>query len=181
MTVSSGSVAIGTSPTLICTIGQDGALVSATAPGVFIGGANVAVTGVNAGVMLPAATTMTAPAVPASGVAVQNTASQAYTVVIATAGTISGVAVNGITVGAAAGTYVVPAYGAISVTWGGASPTWTWTATYANSPVYLPVPGAAARAIPFIGAGMDTAILYGISAAGGQAVSWITAATGSGT
>jgi hypothetical protein len=181
MAVYNGSVTIGTSPTLICTIGQDGALVSATSAGVRIGGASVDISGANTGMMLPAATTMAAPAVPASGVAVQNTASQAYTVVIATTGTITAVTVNGITVGAAAGTYVVPAYGAISVTWSGASPTWTWTATSSSSPVYVSVPGAAARAIPFIGAGMDTAVLYGISAAGGQVVSWITAATGSGT
>lgn len=181
MAVYGGSVVIGTSPTLICTIGQDGALVSAAAPGVFIGGAGVAVSGASGGLLLPAATTMTAPAVPASGVAVQNTASQAHTVVIATTGTITAVTVNGITVGAAAGTYAVPAYGAISVTWSGASPTWTWTGAYSSAPVYVPVPGAAARAIPFIGAGMDTAVLYGISVAGGQTVSWITAATGSGT
>jgi hypothetical protein len=179
--VYNGSVIIGTSPTLICTVGQDGALVAAASTGVRIGGASVDVSGVNTGMMLPAATAMTAPAVPASGVAVQNTASQAYTVAIATTGTITAVTVNGITVGASAGTYAVPAYGAIAVTWSGASPTWTWTGTSSSSLIYVPVPGAAARAIPFIGAGMDTAVLYGISVAGGQVVSWITAATGSGT
>jgi hypothetical protein len=72
-------------------------------------------------------TTTTAPAVPATTVPVQNPASQAYTVVI-TGGTVTAVDVNGVQVGAGDGTYVVPPYGSISVTYS-AAPTWTWTAT----------------------------------------------------
>lgn len=75
-------------------------------------------------------TTMSTPAVPASTVAVQNTTNVAQTVVI-TGGVVTAVVVNGITVGASDGTYVVPPYGSISVTYSSA-PTWTWTQTQAN-------------------------------------------------
>jgi hypothetical protein len=101
MAIFSGTVTIGETPTQICTVGQDGALVVASATGVWIGGANVAISGANAGVPLP------------------------------------------------------------------------------TTPVT--VPGAAARMLPSIGAGQDTAVLYGISNTGAQTVSWLTAATGSGT
>lgn len=46
---------------------------------------------------------------------------------------------------------------------------------------YVAVPGAAARALPLIGAGMDTSVLYGIATTGTPVVAWLTAATGSGT
>lgn len=65
------------------------------------------------------------PAVPASTVAQQNTNAYPVTVVIS-AGTITAVVVNGITVGAAAGTYTVPAFGAISITYS-VAPTWLWS------------------------------------------------------
>lgn len=78
-------------------------------------------------------TTTTAPAVPATGVAVQNPTNQPYTVVISPNGaTITNVSVNGITVGTSAGTYVVPAFGSISIAYTVATPTWTWTATQTN-------------------------------------------------
>ncbi len=64
------------------------------------------------------------PAVPASTVAVQN-ASPLPAAVTITGGTITAVVVNGITVGAGAGTYLVPAAGAISVTYS-AAPAWAW-------------------------------------------------------
>jgi hypothetical protein len=76
-------------------------------------------------------TTMTTPSVPASGVAVQNTTNQTYQVVI-TSGTITAVVVNGITVGTGDGTYYVPAYGSISVTYS-VAPSWAWTATQTNT------------------------------------------------
>lgn len=72
------------------------------------------------------APTVTTPAVPASTVAAQNPNNFPIQVVI-TGGTLTAVVVNGVTVGTAAGTYFVPAYGAISVTYS-AAPTWTWTA-----------------------------------------------------
>jgi hypothetical protein len=74
-------------------------------------------------------TTTTAPAVPLSTVPVQNPANQAYTVVV-TGGVVTAVSVNGVPVGTGDGTYVVPPYGSISVTYS-AAPTWTWTATTA--------------------------------------------------
>lgn len=66
--------------------------------------------------------------VPATGVAWQNPYAVTTQVVISANGaTITNVSVNGITVGTAAGTYYVPAYGAISVAYSVATPTWVWT------------------------------------------------------
>lgn len=66
--------------------------------------------------------------VPATGVAWQNPYAVTTQVVISANGaTITNVTVNGITVGTAAGTYYVPAYGAISVAYSVAVPTWVWT------------------------------------------------------
>jgi hypothetical protein len=71
---------------------------------------------------------LTPPSVPATGVAAQNTNAFPVTVVISANGaTITNVVVNGVSVGTAAGTYVVPAYGAISISYTVATPTWTWT------------------------------------------------------
>jgi hypothetical protein len=68
------------------------------------------------------------PAVPATGAAQQNPNSYPVSVAIAANGaTISNVSVNGVTVGTAAGTYVVPAYGAISIAYTVAVPTWVWS------------------------------------------------------
>lgn len=72
--------------------------------------------------------TVTNPAVPATGVAQQNIYSVPVQVVIGANGaTITNVSVNGITVGSAAGTYTVPAYGSISIAYSVATPTWAWT------------------------------------------------------
>jgi hypothetical protein len=68
------------------------------------------------------------PAVPASAVAQQNVNAYPVQVVISlTTGTVSAVFVNGVQVGSAAGTYTVPAYGSISVTWATAAPAWVWS------------------------------------------------------
>jgi hypothetical protein len=68
------------------------------------------------------------PTVPATGVAAQNVTGFPVSVVISANGaTITNVVVNGVSVGTAAGTYVVPAYGAISISYTVATPTWTWT------------------------------------------------------
>jgi len=68
------------------------------------------------------------PSVPATGVAQQNPNSYPVQVVISANGaTITNVSVNGITAGTAAGTYVVPAYGAISIAYSVATPTWVWS------------------------------------------------------
>jgi len=65
------------------------------------------------------------PAVPASTTPVTNTAPIAASVTIS-GGTVSNVAVNGISAGSGDGTYTVPAGQTIAVTYS-AAPTWTWT------------------------------------------------------
>lgn len=72
------------------------------------------------------------PSVPATTVAVQNNNPYAVTVVI-TGGTMTAVVVNGVTVGAGAGTYIVPAAGSISMTYS-AAPTWAWSAAASSVP-----------------------------------------------
>jgi hypothetical protein len=68
------------------------------------------------------------PAVPATGVAQQNINQFPVKVVIAANGaTITAVVVNGVTVGTGAGTYTVPANGAISISYTVATPTWIWS------------------------------------------------------
>jgi hypothetical protein len=71
------------------------------------------------------ATTPTTPSVPATTVAAQNTSANAVQVVI-TGGTVTTILVNGINVGSGDGTYAVPGYGSIAVTYSGL-PTWAWT------------------------------------------------------
>lgn len=85
-------------------------------------------------VVAPPYTTGPVPSTPNSGsvlattVAQQNVNTYPVQVVIGANGaTITAVVVNGITVGTAAGTYTVPAFGAISVTYTVATPTWAWT------------------------------------------------------
>jgi hypothetical protein len=67
-----------------------------------------------------------APSVPASTVNATNTNPWAIAVAI-TGGTLTAVTVNGVVVGAVAGTYFVPAGGTINVTYS-VAPTWTWIA-----------------------------------------------------
>jgi hypothetical protein len=76
----------------------------------------------------PAPSTPNSGSVLATGVAQQNTNTYPVQVVISANGaTITNVSVNGITVGTAAGTYTVPAFGSISVAYTVATPTWVWT------------------------------------------------------
>ena len=65
------------------------------------------------------------PSVPASTVAQVNSTGVDVSVVI-TGGTMTNVSVNGSTVGAGAGTYVVPAGGTITMTYS-VAPTWVWS------------------------------------------------------
>lgn len=101
----------------------------------------------------PAAGAVTAPAVPASTVAAQNTYAFPVTVVLVAGGTISRVVVNGVTVGTGAGTYIVPSAGTIAVTWATTMPTWTWSAAPTG---------------PDSGIGQDV-LVAGTAPAGGQA------------
>ena len=53
MAITSGTVTIGTEPTLICTMGAGGALLFPSGDGVFIGGPDVTASGDKMGVPLP--------------------------------------------------------------------------------------------------------------------------------
>lgn len=64
------------------------------------------------------------PAVPASTVAQPNQTGQ-YVDVAIVGGTMTNVSVNGTTVGAGAGNYVIPPGGSITMTYT-VAPTWTW-------------------------------------------------------
>jgi hypothetical protein len=100
MAVASGTVTLNTAaPTMVCMMGQNGALVYTATAGVFIGGPGVTVSGATAGVPLPASQ-------------------------------------------------------------------------------YVQVPGSAARDLPLIGAGQDTATLYAIATTGTPSVSYVTSASG---
>lgn len=78
------------------------------------------------------------PAVAATGVAVQNVNGYPVQVVISANGaTITNVSVNGVTVGTAAGTYTVPAFGAISIAYTVATPTWVWSYAPGNPNVLV--------------------------------------------
>lgn len=83
----------------------------------------------NGGLFAPASgfSGTTAPGVPASTTPVTNSNAWAVMVVI-TGGTMTAVVINGVTVGAGAGTYWLPAGQAISLTYT-VAPTWTWTAS----------------------------------------------------
>ena len=76
---------------------------------------------------------VTTPAVPATTVTATNSNAFPVAVVIAANGaTISAVTVGGSGVGTAAGTYVVPPGGTISISYTIATPTWVWTALVAG-------------------------------------------------
>jgi hypothetical protein len=80
------------------------------------------------------------PAVPATTVAATNTSPLPATVVV-TGGTVTNVAVNGVTAGTGDGTYTVPSGGTIALTYS-AAPTWTWTLQTAyGAQCYLQVTG----------------------------------------
>lgn len=90
------------------------------------------------GVSLDQANGLTTPAVPASGTPQANTSPLPVTVVI-TGGTMTAVVINGVTVGAGAGTYTLPPGQTITLTYT-VAPTWTWTAQSAyGAQAYLQV------------------------------------------
>lgn len=68
--------------------------------------------------------TVTSPGVPASGTPVVSTYNFTVRVTI-TGGTVTNVVVNGTSVGTGPGTYVIPAFGSITLTYSSA-PTWNW-------------------------------------------------------
>lgn len=82
-------------------------------------------TGAANGATLDQGAAFSTPSVPATTVPVTNTSPLPATVVVS-GGTVSNVAVNGVTAGTGDGTYTVPAGGTITLTYS-AAPTWTWT------------------------------------------------------
>ena len=92
------------------------------------------------GTSIDQANGLVTPSVPASGTPVTNTSPLPVQVVI-TGGTMSAVVINGVTVGAGAGTYTLPAGQAITLTYT-VAPTWTWAAqTTYGAQAYLQVTG----------------------------------------
>lgn len=90
------------------------------------------------------ATAVATPATPATGNAVQNPNPYPVQVIIGANGaTITAVVVNGITVGVAAGTYTIPAYGALSIAYTVATPTMVWS----NASLVIPTTVAAFKEI----------------------------------
>ncbi len=67
--------------------------------------------------------TVTSPAVPGSTVPYVSTYS--FAVLVTITGTVTNVTINGVTAGTAAGTYLLPAFGSIAMTYSSA-PTWNW-------------------------------------------------------
>jgi hypothetical protein len=72
--------------------------------------------------------TVATPGVPASNTPVVSTYSFPVLVTI-TGGTMTNVTINGVTVGTGAGTYVLPAFGTIQMTYS-AAPTWAWVGIF---------------------------------------------------
>jgi hypothetical protein len=77
------------------------------------------------GTSLDQGASFTTPSVPATLTPVTNTSPLPATVVVS-GGTVTNVAVNGVTAGSGDGTYTVPSGQAITLTYS-AAPTWTWT------------------------------------------------------
>ena len=114
-------------------------------------------TGTAAYVAPPNPPAVTTPAVPASTVTATNT--NAFPVlVVVTGGTLTVVAVNGTTVGSAAGSYVVPAGGTIAITYS-VAPTWAWSQLVAG---FSQASGALAGNLP-LPPGCSVTFLYSVA------------------
>jgi hypothetical protein len=138
MAIGSGLVSVTNSATLICSSNGPVVLQNLGALPVTVGGPSVSF---GHGFLLPPGTPAT-PSVPATGVAAQNaSASVMQAVVSANGATITAVVVNGVTVGTAAGTYYVPAYGTISIAYTGGPPTWVWSVSSAFPAMQVPCVG----------------------------------------
>jgi hypothetical protein len=80
-------------------------------------------------------TTVNTPAVPASTVAQYNNNNQTVAVTV-TGGTVSAIAVNGVTTGLTSGTVFVPANGTITLTYT-VAPVWAWAGTQSSPGVMV--------------------------------------------
>ncbi len=97
---------------------------------------------------------VTAPAVPASGVATANSTGTVVAVTV-TGGTLTAVDVNGAGAGTADGVYLVPVAGTIAITYS-VAPTWAW-----GLPVTSAAVSAGGVALTFAPAGTNTAFAQG--------------------
>lgn len=138
-------------------------------------------------VSLPAIlTTITAPAVPASGVAQYNNSNSPVTVTV-TGGAVTVIAVNGVTTGLTSGPVIVPANGNITLTYS-VAPTWTWqvagTGTVVVNSKIDPLQGANPQGATYAAAGTqflewDTQQpLYAIAIGGAAVISSVDEAFG---
>jgi hypothetical protein len=103
------------------------------------------------------APSVSSPAVPATTVAAANGTGTVVAVVITANGaTISAVTVSGTTAGTAAGTYLVPAGGTISIAYTVATPTWAWALPETSASV-----SAGGTALTFAPTGTNVAFAQG--------------------
>jgi hypothetical protein len=103
------------------------------------------------------APSVSSPAVPATTVAAANGTGTVVAVTITANGaTISGVTVSGVTAGTAAGTYLVPAGGTISIAYTVATPTWAWALPQTSASV-----SAGGTALTFAPTGTNVAFAQG--------------------
>lgn len=154
---------LSASATPICRPGPGGCFVqNQGAQPVTLGGPGVTA---GAGLVLPPAIPATAPAVPASTVPQYNNTGSAVVVTVS-GGTVTVIAVSGVTTGLTTGAIYVPAGGTITLTYS-VAPTWTWAA--------VPLPPV------FIGSGILPLSqdaddqLYGRAAAGTSNVAFLAA------
>jgi hypothetical protein len=160
----SGIVSVlSASATPICRPGPGGCFVqNQGANTVTLGGPGVTA---GAGLVLPPAVPATAPAVPATGVA-QYSNSGSAVVVTVSGGTVTIIAVNGVSTGLTSGAIYVPAGGTITLTYS-AAPTWAW-AVVPHVPVFI-----ATGILPLSQDADDQ--LYGRAAAGASNVAFLAA------
>ena len=82
-------------------------------------------------------TPVVSPAVPLTTVPYVSTYS--FAVLVTITGTVTNVSINGVTAGTSAGTYLLPAYGSIAMTFSSA-PTWAWLAVGTMHNALAPLP-----------------------------------------
>lgn len=84
------------------------------------------------------ASAVSTPGVPSTTVAYVSTYANPVVVTVS-GGTVTNVKVNGVTVGSGDGSYLLPAFGSITLTYTG-SPTWTWTKVGGSHNALSPLP-----------------------------------------
>ncbi len=123
---------LSASATPVCRPGPGGCFVqNQGANAVTLGGPGVTA---GAGLVLPPAVPVVTPAVPATGVAQYSNSSQPVIVTV-TGGTVTVIAVNGVTTGLTTGAIYVPVGGTITLTYS-AAPAWAWAAV-PQPPVFV--------------------------------------------